>query len=274
MSSKPYLAPVLLGFLLCTAAPIIAVFGLAGVDWNLIGPAKWVGFDNFAAALGSSDFGSSLAVTLEIALITTVLQVLASTLLGYFLAGWNRTTRMLSAIYLLPWLTAPLAIGVIWKWLLAPTGGLLSQLLGFRLDVLTNPIWAPFAIAAVSAWAGTGFSSLIFSSALRSVRANTVDAAILDGASSIQVLWHVQLPQMRRILFFIILSITLQSMTIYDLAFVLGTDTASKHIVDSALKTFQIGSASAMSILFTITELVIIAAEYLVFRLLTRRFDD
>lgn len=270
--SKAFLVPVLLGFTLSTAAPIIAIFSLAGFNWNLVSAPKWVGLDNF-------NFGLDLGPTIWIAFLTLLFQLVAGSTLGYFLANWSRSSSNLAAIYLLPWLTAPIALGVIWKWLLAPTGGLISAAVGYRLDLLTNPTLAPLAIAFVAAWSGAGFTALVFASGLRTVRANTVDAAKLDGAGKLATLWQVQLPQMRRIIFFIVLSITLQSMAIYDLVLILtggnqGTNVASINIVNAALKTFEVGRASADSIIFTLFELLIIAIEYLIYHWLTRRFDE
>lgn len=268
MNAKPFIAPVLLGFLLAVVAPVIALFGLAGFDWNLIDTPKWVGLDNFA----NLNLGPSLITTAWIALLVVAITVGFGGLLGYL--GFH-------AIYLLPWFTAPIAIGVIWKWLLAPTGGLLSTALGFRLDLLSDVFWAPITVAAVIAWCGIGYTALVFSAALSSVQANTVDAAALDGAGKVATLWNIQLPQVRRLVFFIVVTTTVQALTTYDLVYLLtgggpdqATDLASIHIVDEALKTFEVGKASATSIAFLIFELLILSAEYLVYRVITRRFND
>lgn len=268
MSSKPFLAPVLLGFAFAAGAPIIALIALSGFDWNLIDSPTWVGLNNFL----DLDFWPSLGTTLWIAVITLVLEVGLGSLLGYYLSGF-------SAIYLLPWFAAPIALGVIWKWLLAPTGGLLSSALGFRVDLLTNEFWAPVTVAAVIAWCGTGYTALLFSSGLKSVRENTVFAAQLDGASKFQTLWHIQLPQLRKLIFFVVATVTIQSLTIYDLVYVLtggsaNTDVASIYIIDAALKTFEVGSASALSIMFTVFGSLILVIEYAIYRAVCRRFDD
>jgi multiple sugar transport system permease protein len=265
---RPFLAPVLLGFLLAVVAPVIALFGLAGFDWNLIDTPKWVGLDNFT----NLNLGASLITTAWIALLVVVISVGLGGLLGYL--GFK-------AIYLLPWFTAPIAIGVIWKWILAPTGGLLSTSLSFRVDLLSNDYWAPITVAAVISWCGIGYTALIFNAALNSVQAHTVDAAALDGAGRFTSLWRIQLPQIRRLVYFIVVTTTIQALTTYDLIYILTgggpsltTDVISIHVVNQALNTFQVGSASATSIAFLIFEVLILLVEYLVYRLVTRRFND
>jgi multiple sugar transport system permease protein len=185
-----------------------------------------------------------------------------------------------SPVYLLPWFTAPIALAVVWKWILNPTGGLLSTLVGFRVDLLTNTFWAPITVAGVIAWCGTGYAALIFSSGLGTVQQNTVDAAALDGASKWDIFWKVQLPQIRQLVFFIVATTTVQAFASFDFIFVLtgggpdgATDVASMHIVNAAMKTFEVGSASAMSIVFVVFESVILICEYLIYRRITRRFD-
>jgi multiple sugar transport system permease protein len=275
------MSPTLAGFALGFVGPILAIFAMSATDWNLINEVQWVGTKNFDNLFGSTEFGLSLWATLKIATLTTIFQLLGGALLGYALSTWGPASRWLSAIYLLPWMAAPIAIGVIWKWLLAPTGGLFSQLLGLRLDILTNPTTAPIVIAAVAAWAGTGFAALVFASGLRSVPKNTVGAAKIDGANAWQVFWQIQVPQMRRIILFLIITIALQSLSIYDLVYVLTgggpsqiTDVATMHIVERALKTFEVGMASAMSIVFAVFELLVIGVVWAVYLRLSRRFDD
>ena len=269
MSAKPFLAPVLLGFTLAALGPLVAVFALAGFQWNLIEPPIWVGAANFL----DPEFGDSLASTVWIALLVVIFQLGFGGILGYQLRG------RVPAIYLLPWLTAPIAIGVIWRWLLAPTGGLISDALGFRLPLLTDAALAPITVALVIAWGGVGYTALIFGAGLNNLQSNTLEAARLDGATNLKTLWHIQLPQMRKLVFFLVATVTLQAMSTYDIVLILtggaaGTDLASIHIIDAALKTFQVGSASAMSIQFALVEICVLLIEYLVYRIIARRFDD
>jgi multiple sugar transport system permease protein len=280
--NKPFLflAPSLLGAIFAVGIPLVVLIPLSSAKWDLIGKAEWGHWENFGAALSNNQFMSSLGTTVLIASLATFLQLLGGGILGYLLARWSASMKVLAAVFLAPWMAAPVAIAVVWKWLLAPTGGLLSEALGFRLDVLTNPVTAPLAVACVIAWAGVGYTALFFASGLRSVARNTVDAAHLDGAGKLRTLWSIQLPQMRRIVFFLLVTVTLASLNVYDLVYVLtgggpdgATAMATFSIATRALTTFQVGESSAMAMIFMVLELLIIAMEYLAYRLLTRRFD-
>lgn len=281
MRAKPllFLAPALLGALLAVGIPLVTLIPLSTVEWNLISPLEWGHWDNFARVVNNRQFMNSLATTVSIAVLATGIQLLVGGVLGYLLSTWTRSMKLLAAFFLLPWMAAPVAIAVAWKWILAPTGGLLSESLGFRQDLLTNPTTAPLAVACVLAWAGSGYTALFVASGLRSIPRHTLEAARLDGAGSARLFWAVQLPQMRRIAFFLVVTVTLASLNVYDLVYVLtgggpqgSTAMATFTITTTALTTFQVGESAAMAILFTALELAIIGLEYLIYRLLTRRF--
>ena len=282
MRAKPllFLAPALLGALLAVGIPLVTLLPLSTVEWNLISPLDWGHWDNFARVLGNPQFTDSLGTTLVIAFCASALQLLLGGVIGYYLSVWTRSMKVLAALFLLPWMAAPVAIAVAWKWILAPTGGLLSESMGFRQDLLTNPATAPVVVACVIAWAGTGYTALFVASGLRSIPRHTLDAARIDGAGPSRLFWNIQLPQMRRIAFFLVVTVTLASLNVYDLVYVLtgggpsgATAMATFTITQTALTTFQVGESAAMAIIFTVVELAVIAVEYLFYRLLTRRFD-
>jgi multiple sugar transport system permease protein len=278
MGAKRYLAPVLLGFALSAALPLVALFSLSGFSWNLIETPTWVGFANFETL---PDLTNSLMVTLSISFLAVVTQLVAGLTLGYFVSNWSRTSKSLAAVFLLPWLAAPIAIGVLWQWILAPSGGLLSNLFGFRIELLANPLAAPITIALISAWMGTGYTAMLVASGLRSIPRNTVDAARIDGANNIEILQKIQLPQIHKLIFFIVATLTLQAIGTFDLVVALtgggpsqSTDMISLHLVNTALKTFEIGSASAMSILLMLFSGVLLLGEYLLYRFVVRKYRD
>lgn len=276
-----FLAPTFLGFFVGILLPFLALVVFSTLNWWLLGSAAFVAGDNFVQLANSAKFNNSISVTVQIALWATVFQTAWGYLLGYSLASWTKTSRIFSGVFLLPWMAAPLAIGIIWKWILSPTGGFLSQFLAFRVDFLSSPMLSQITVAGVSAWAGSGFTALVVASAIRTVPQSTVQAACLDGASAWQIFWSIQLPQIRRVTFFLIATTFLAGMTIYDLVVSLSgtgpsfaTDVATFHIVSATLSNFSMGESSAMALVFTGFELLLLSLLYMSFKLVTRRFDD
>ena len=67
--------------------------------------------------------------------VQTVLGLIAAAMLARGLPG----SGFFRTLYVLPWICAPLAIAVLWRWILAPTDGAVSTVLGHRIEWLTDP---------------------------------------------------------------------------------------------------------------------------------------
>ena len=133
------LAPSLFGVAVFLLLPMLVVVWLSLYRWDLLGPMKYVGLANWHSVLSDSSFGMSLLVTVAfIALVVpvqTVLGLFAAAMLARDLPG----SGFFRTLYVLPWICSPLAIGVLWRWLLAPTDGAVSTVLGHRIEWLTDP---------------------------------------------------------------------------------------------------------------------------------------
>jgi multiple sugar transport system permease protein len=96
------------------------VVWLALHRWDLIGPRTFVGLDNVAAVAQVGRFARSLLVTAAFVAIVipaqTVLGLVAALLLNLGLRG----SAVFRVLYVRPWICAPLALGVVWRWILAP----------------------------------------------------------------------------------------------------------------------------------------------------------
>src|SRR6202453_2484240 len=115
------LAPSLFGVVTFLLLPMLVVVWLSLHRWDLLGPIHYVGLDNWRSVLTDSTFGNSLVVTAAFVAIVvpvqTVLGLLAASMLARGLPG----SGVFRTLYVLPWICAPLAIGVLWRWILAPT---------------------------------------------------------------------------------------------------------------------------------------------------------
>src|SRR6185312_100680 len=113
------LAPSLFGVFTFLLLPMLVVFWLSLHRWDLLGPIRYVGLDNWQSVLTDRSFATSLVVTLAfIAMVVpaqTVLGLIAAAMLARGLPG----TGFFRTLYVLPWICAPLAIAVLWRWILA-----------------------------------------------------------------------------------------------------------------------------------------------------------
>ncbi|KAA1017603.1 sugar ABC transporter permease [Pseudonocardia sp. EV170527-09] len=263
------LAPSLLGVVLFLLVPVLIVVGLALFRWDLVGPRTFVGLDNVVAVATDGRFTRSLLVTAFFVLIVipvqTVLGLAAALLLDRGLPG----TTVFRVIFVLPWICAPLALGVVWRWILSPTDGALNALLGIRVEWLADPALALPSVAAVTAWTQVGYVALFFLAGLRAIPDTIVEAARLDGASAWQLLWRIRLPLLRPTLFFVLITGVISSFQVFDSVYALTpnggpqgvTDVVAGRIYYEAFENRAVGQAAVMAVVLFVILVVVTVAQ-------------
>src|ERR1700751_314245 len=156
------LAPSLFGVVAFLLLPILVVVWLSVCRWDLLGPLRYVGLANWHSVLADADFGNSLIVTAVFVAIVVPAQTVLGLLAASMLARQVPGTGLFRTLYVLPGICAPLAIAVLWRWILAPTDGAVSTVLGHRIDWLSDPSLALPLVSAVVVWTNVGYVSLLF----------------------------------------------------------------------------------------------------------------
>lgn len=250
------LAPSLFGISAFLVLPILVVAALAMQRWDLIGPRTFVGFDNFVAVAVDGRFARSLLITAVFVAIVipaqTVLGLGAALLLNRGLRG----SAAFRVLYVLPWICAPLVLGVVWRWILAPTDGALNALLGRRVEWLADPALALPSVAAVTVWTQIGYVALFFSAGLRAIPDTVHEAAMLDGAGPWQRFWRITLPLLRPTTFFVLVTGVIASFQVFDSVYALTpnggpqgvTDVVAGRIYYEAFEQRAVGQAAVMAL--------------------------
>ncbi len=268
------LAPSLFGILAFLVFPILVVIWLSVNSWDLLSPAKFVGLENFADVFSDAAFRGSLLVTLLFVLMViplqTVLGLFCATLLSRALPG----SGLFRVVYVVPWICAPLALGVVWKWIFAPTGGALNAMLGGQTAWLSDPVLALPAVASVSIWSQVGYVTLFFMAGLAAIPMQLVDAARVDGANAWQTFWQVKLPLLRPTMFFVLVTGVISSFQAFDTIYALtpnggprgSTDVIATRIYGEAFQTFNLGRASVMALVLFVVLVAVTLAQQFYFR--------
>jgi multiple sugar transport system permease protein len=260
MLAYTLLAPSVFGVAVFLLLPMFVVGWLSLHRWDLLGPIHYVGLDNWRSVLTDGTFGNSLLVTLVfVALVVpaqTVLGLFAASLLSRQLPG----SVFFRTVYVLPWICAPIAIAVLWRWLLAPTDGALNTLLGGHVEWLTDPGLALPVVSAVTVWTNVGYVTLFFLAGILAIPAEIHHAARLDGAGTWQRFWKVTLPLLRPTLFFVLVTGIISAAQVFDTVYALTgggpqnrTDLVAHRIYEEAFGSAAVGRAAVMAlVLFAI----------------------
>lgn len=248
------LAPSLFGVVTFLLLPMLVVLWLSVHRWDLLGPITYVGLDNWGSVLTDPSFATSLLVTvLFIAIVVptqSVLGLIAAAMLAPGLPG----SGFFRTLYVLPWICAPLAIGVLWRWILAPTDGAVSTLLGHRIEWLTDPHLALPVVSAVTIWTNVGYVTLFFLAGILAIPSEIHDAARTDGANAWQRFRRITLPMLRPTLFFVLVTGVISAAQVFDTVYALTgggpqgrTDLIAHRIYAEAFGAAAVGRAAVMA---------------------------
>lgn len=267
------LAPSLFGVATFLLLPMLVVVWLSLHRWDLLGPMQYVGLSNWHSVLTDPTFGTSLVVTLVfIALVVpaqTLLGLAAAALLARGLPG----SAFFRTLYVLPWISAPLAIAVLWRWILAPTDGVVSALLGRQIGWLTDPTLALPVVSAVIVWTNVGYVTLFFLAGILNIPDDIHNAARADGATAWQRFRLITLPMLRPTLFFVLVTGIISAAQVFDTVYALTgggpqnrTDLVAHRIYAEAFGAAAVGRAAVMAVVLFALLVGVTLAQHLYFR--------
>jgi multiple sugar transport system permease protein len=267
------LAPSLFGVVVFLLLPMFVVLSLSVYRWDLLGPMQYVGLTNWRSVLTDSSFGMSLAVTvLFVALVVpvqTILGLCAATMLARDLPG----SGFFRTLYVLPWICSPLAIAVLWRWILAPTDGAVSTALGHRIEWLTDPQLALPVVASVTIWTNVGYVTLFFLAGILAIPRDLHDAARTDGANAWQRFRRITLPMLRPTTFFVLVTGIVSAYTVSKTCAALTgggpagrTDLVAHRIYAEAFGAAAVGRAAVMAVALFALLIGVTLAQHLYFR--------
>lgn len=267
------LGPSLFGVAVFLLLPMFVVLWLSLYRWDLLGPMQYVGLSNWRSVLTDSSFGMSLLVTaLFVGLVVpiqTVLGLFAATMLARGLPG----SGFFRTLYVLPWICSPLAIAVLWRWILAPTDGAVSTALGHRIEWLTDPQLALPVVSAVTIWTNVGYVTLFFLAGILAIPRELHDAARTDGAGAWQRFRRITLPMLRPTLFFVVVTGIISAAQVFDTVYALTgggpagrTDLVAHRIYAEAFGAAAVGRAAVMAVVLFVLLIGITLVQQLYFR--------
>lgn len=260
MSALIFLLPALLGTLIFIVIPVICSFGLSFVQWDLLNPIKFIGFENYREIFHDGLFYKILGNTIVFALSTSFLGVIIPLILASILNTKIRGSEFFKGAYFLPFITPMVVVGVVWAWIFDPNIGLLNQMLHLHLNWLYDSKLAMPALIVVSVWKLIGYNMIIFLSSLSAISQSLFEAAKIDGANSFQIFKNVTIPMLSPTIFFVVIITAISSFQVFDLIYLMtqggpfdSTNVLVYAIYKNAFEYFNVGKASAIAyVLFVI----------------------
>ncbi|WP_416171917.1 carbohydrate ABC transporter permease [Mycobacterium lehmannii] len=267
------LAPSLFGVVAFMLLPMFVVVWLSLHRWDLLSPMEYVGLRNWQSVLTDPTFGTSLVVTLLFVVLVVPAQTLLGLIAASLLARGLPGSGFFRTVYVLPWICAPLAIAVLWRWILAPTDGAVSTVLGRQIDWLTDPTLGLPVVSAVVVWTNVGYVTLFFLAGILNIPTDIHNAARTDGATTWQRFRHITLPMLRPTLFFVLVTGIISAAQVFDTVYALTgggpqnrTDLVAHRIYAEAFGAAAVGRAAVMAVVLFVLLVGVTIVQQLYFR--------
>jgi multiple sugar transport system permease protein len=278
-----FLAPFLVLFVGFVLLPAVYGLWISLFDYNYLLPGKpFVGLQNYIDLFspGSRD-SANFWKSMEATGIFTVLSVpfLLVVPLGVALL-LNRAfpgRTFFRAAFFAPYVLGVAVIGVLWRFILEPTIGVVNYYLGLlhlpQPAWTTSEPWVWVMLVGVTVWWTLGFNSIIYLAGLQDIPGDLYEAAQVDGASKWQQFRYVTLPGLRPVLLFVLTVTLLASANMFGQAYIMtqgapnnDTRTAIMYIAETGLRQNRQGMAAAMGYILAAALVLISIANFRLFR--------
>lgn len=244
-------------------------------NWPLVGSYHFTGLANYSTLAHNPLFLGSIVFTLKYTAIVT-LPILA---VGYGLAVLVRANRPGATIFrtllFLPFIIGLTTLSYMSVVELQPTSGTANFLLSKLGIVSDTTAWlvhaglATTAICVLVVWAASGLTMMLLMAGMQGIPDQLYESARVDGASWREAEWHVTLPLLRRPIALSLIISVVGSFLAFNQFYIMtqggpGTSTVSvvMAIYDTAFTQFNIGLASAMSVVLVIIVGLITFAQF------------
>lgn len=266
-----FLLPAIVIFVFGLVIPLANTLELSfhklrlGMPWER---REWVGIEQFSRVFADEAVHSAIRVTLLFALIVVIVELLLGLLLAFLLERPIRGAAIFRTIFILPLMVSPVAVGLIWRYLLDGRIGLVNyylQQLGIPGQTwLGEPGLAFASIIITDIWQWTPFVFIILLAGLQALPREAVEASHIDGANWWQMTLFVKLPMLRSILLVTVLMRLIDVFRALEVIYIMtfggpgrSTQVLSLHIYKTAFTAQELGYASTIAVILLAIMLVL-----------------
>ena len=267
-----FCSPYILGIILLWVGPMFYSVFLITQKWNMLVPAKYIGWGNIERMLADKLVSKSLFVTAYYTFVGVPLQLAVAFALAVLLNLDIKGQSVFRTIYYLPSITPAVAAAVVWVQILNPQYGVINNILGWfgvaPIKWLFDPTFAMPAFIMMSLFS-VGPAMIIFLAGLQSVPPEVLEAATIDGAGSWARFWKVKVPVISPIIFFNLVMGIIGSFQVFTSSFVMtrgGPQNSTLFVVlyiyTQAFELFRMGYAAALSWMLFIIIMIFTAIQF------------
>lgn len=270
-SRRVFVTPAVLALVVLGGYPLVFIALAAFTESSLGRPfQEFVGTATFESVLGDADATASLVRGVVYAVLVAVVSVVLGVATAVALWRSVRAGALVRTLLLLPMITPPVVVGILWKLVFNPSGGLVDTVLGAVIpggatfSVLSHPVFAFLGVALADVWEWTPLIVLLVFAALIGQDTEIGEAAALDGAHGFRLFRSITLPAIAGTVGAAFLIRLVLAFKVFDLVYILtsggpgqSTTMPAYLIWQAALQQFDVGRAAVITLLLAVVVTVV-----------------
>ena len=212
---QPYvfIAPFFIIHIAFSLFPVLYSFVISLYQWDGIGEKAYIGFQNYATLFTKDNlFFKSVGNTFLIMSLPLPVLVIGGTMLASLInSKFVRGKRLFQTINFLPYLTAPVAVGILFGLMFDQQNGVVNEalksmgLLNEGLYWLKDGNLARIVVMIMCTWKYMGYYMVLLLAGITSISSDIYEAARIDGAGMVTTFFRITLPLMKNTLTFVII---------------------------------------------------------------------
>ena len=266
------ITPTIIVLLVMTAYPLIFTLFYSFTDYNLLRnlrePASFIALKNYTDLLTDPYFQQSIWNTVKFTILAVIFEMLIGFVMALFVNCLRRGQKTMRTLLLLPYLLPTVTVALSWRMMLSPNYGIVNQV----LQTLGLPVFNWFSdihtafgmLVLIDVWQSAPFVFLLLYAALQSVPQSQYEAARIDGAGRVKILFYVTIPNIKNSLALCALLRTIDSFRLFDKVNLLtgggpanSTSTITQYLYNYGISSLDFGFGSAGAIVMTILVLIL-----------------
>jgi len=253
--------PVLLFYAVIFVYPLLQMLLLSFQTYDFYTPPEFTGLDNYTRLLGDRELLAKLGYTLFYWLIGPI-TIAASFVTALLLSKLNRGQAFFRSAFYGTSMAPMVALAVVFMYLFSPNHGIVNNVLTDlhlpAVEWLYEPLLAKTVVMSIFFFMNMGFYTILFLSGILGVDQSLYAAASLDGAGRWRQVWHITLPQIRPVMIFATILMTISIFQMYGQIVILtkggpfgSTETVFMYAMNKAFTDHQMGYAATIVVVLS-----------------------
>ena len=251
-----FILPTMLGLIILNIYPIFKTIYESFFKTGDFGKGNiFIGFDNYVKLFHDAEVWQALLNTFKYAIVEVPFSIAIALVLAVLLNRKMKGRAVYRTIFFLPMVAAPAAIAMVWRWLFNSEFGLLNHIFHTKINWISDPRIAVYAIAVIGVWSIIGYNMVLFLSGLQEIPRDYYEAASIDGATGVKQFFHITIPLLSPTIFFVMVTRVIGAMQVFDQVYIMTgggpqfkTETAVQYIYTRGFNApYELGYASAVS---------------------------